>query len=186
MKLTPDNNSEKGNKVILAEQRNHKTQRKTASMILKPGHRVFEFDLKTGLINEAKIEKTEAVLSVVEPLKKGKAKNIRKKILQRDQCLYTPALNKINALKRFVTLYDELIAAGVIVRPEKPNKTSLEAYLCLAGGRDPEEMAIKMFELLTSHPTENNPVWELLEATGDAEYEQSSFRKAAEIILAKN
>lgn len=190
MKIIPNNNAD-DNKEIAADKRQVKAERKVNSIVIKPGHKVWEFDLSKGELKEAKVEKTEAVLNVVDPLNKKKTKNIRKKILQRPQCLYVVALNRDNALKKVARLYDELIAAGVIIRPQQPdvvnqNKTSLEAWLCLESGRDPELIAIKMFDLLTGHPTMNNPIWELLEATGDAEYEQSTFRKAAEIILSKN
>lgn len=173
------------NKVIAAEQ-HAKKQVRTASMNLKPGHSVWEFDLATGKLAKAKIEKVEAVLNVVDPLDIKKPASVRKKVLQREQCLYAPALNAQNALKHIAILYEKLVVNGTIQRPDRPTKSALEAYLCLNGGRDIETMAMLMFQMLTEHPSEDNMVWQLLEATNDKEYSQDTFRRAAEIILAKN
>lgn len=185
MKDFDPNKNQQDNKIVAAETRQAKAEQQKISMLIRPGHTVWEFQLDGGIINKAKIEKVEAVLSVVDPMAPGKTKNIRSKVIQRPRCMYAAALNYNNALKRFVEMYDELLALGAVERPTRPKKTPLEAWLCMTGGWDIERMAILMFNMITDNPHEDNQVFDLLEATGDAEYSQASFLKAAELILAK-
>lgn len=111
------------NKVIAAEQRTVKADRKIAQIIPHPGHTVFEFDLTTGNIEPAIIESITAEVIGTPKLKAGHIRimgntgtTVHKKVIQRPQCLYTSALNKKNALKKFVPMYDKLVKAGKITK----------------------------------------------------------------------
>lgn len=58
----------------------------------KPGQKVWELDLNTGLIGEAKIEQVSATI-------KG---SVHKKIIMRPGCIYEVAINAKNADKKFL------------------------------------------------------------------------------------
>lgn len=103
------------NKTLSAEQRQVKTEKRVTQLIIHPGHTCWEFDLATGLIEPAKVETVTAV-----PHAHAKSvHNIVSKIMQRQDCLYCSALNKKNALKRFVKMYDALVKQGIIIRPNQ-------------------------------------------------------------------
>lgn len=97
------------NKVTAAEQRQVRTEKHVASLRIHPGHRVYEFDLSTGVIAEARIETIDATYGG----------GVKKKVMQREQCLYAPALNGQNAIRKFAKMYERLAKAGHIVRPNQ-------------------------------------------------------------------
>lgn len=63
----------------------------------KPGQKVWEFDLKTRIIQLATFEETNANFVNAS---KGDF-SIRRKVLMRDGCIYTCAINAENADKKF-------------------------------------------------------------------------------------
>lgn len=88
-----------------------------AQMSPHPGHKVWEFDLQTGQINEPKYDRIEAKLEpVAMPGKISMRAQTHKKVIQRDNCLYCSALNKKNAIKKFVPMYERLVQLGHITR----------------------------------------------------------------------
>ena len=67
------------------------------------GHTCYELNTETGIIEEAKFERVAAVFTDPKYSKDGE-KSVepnRLKLMIRDNCLYTTALNKKNALKKF-------------------------------------------------------------------------------------
>lgn len=99
------------NKVIAAEQRQVKTERHIASLRAYPGHRVFQFNLATGEVTQAKIDSVTATFNG----------GTSKKVTQLPNCLYCTALNKRNAIKKLVPMYQRLVANGNIIRTEVTN-----------------------------------------------------------------
>lgn len=97
------------NQVTTAEQRQVRTEKHVASLRIHPGHRVYEFDLSTGVIAEATYESIDATFGG----------GINKKVIQREQCLYAPVLNSSNAVRKFAKMYERLVKAGHIVRPNQ-------------------------------------------------------------------
>lgn len=91
-----------------------------------PGHKVWEFDLQTGQLNEPKYERVEAKLEPVAIHSKARPvtmqANTHKKVIQRDNCLYCSALNKKNAIKKFVPMYEELVQSGYLHREFIPHQ----------------------------------------------------------------
>ena len=69
------------------------------SQPLKKGHTLFEISLSDFTINEAKYEEVNVELSRVG--EKANYKNIKRKVIQKENCIYISALNKQNALKKF-------------------------------------------------------------------------------------
>lgn len=94
------------NQVTTAEQRQVRTEKHVASLRIHPGHRVYEFDLSTGVIAEAHVESINATFGG----------GTKKKVIQREQCLYAPALNGQNAIRKFAKMYERLVQTGHIVR----------------------------------------------------------------------
>jgi hypothetical protein len=101
-----------------------------AQMSPHPGHKVWEFDLETGEINEPKYERIDAKLEPVAIHSKARpvtmTANTHKKVIQRADCLYCSALNKKNAIKKFVPMYEALIQSGQLERQFIPNPTNNE------------------------------------------------------------
>lgn len=102
------------NKTIAAEQRQVKTEQQINSLSIHPGHTVFEFSVATGDITPAKIERIDVKVNV-----NGKANQVHKKIIQKPQHLYCSALNVPNAIKKFAKMYQRLVNAGHIIRPNQ-------------------------------------------------------------------
>lgn len=98
-----------------AEIRQITPQKYDSSLRPHPGHRVWEFDLSSGDIQEAKVESSTVKLAAGD----AKTNTLHKKIIQRPDCLYCSALNKKNAIKKFVPVYDRLIRRGIIAPKEK-------------------------------------------------------------------
>lgn len=61
-------------------------------LILKPGHKVWEVNLNTGVIEEAKYEALSINLT---------NKHHVKSLVEKEDCIYIPALNKANAQRKF-------------------------------------------------------------------------------------
>lgn len=82
----------------------------------RPGHTVYEYDLKTDEIREAAIEKVSANMNIVL---KGQVKpkvTIRHKIIQKPGHLYVSALNMTNAKKKFTKELDRQVKAGILIK----------------------------------------------------------------------
>lgn len=62
---------------------------------IHPGHLVFEWDVKEGIIKPAQVEETTFEMDT------GSGGKVHKKIIIKEGCHYTPALNAQNAEKRF-------------------------------------------------------------------------------------
>src|SRR5690606_990954 len=62
-----------------------------------PGHTLFELDLGTGDIKPAEIEATVELDQNMKHI-------TRKKVVKRSNCLYCMALNKKNAMKKFLKM----------------------------------------------------------------------------------
>ena len=77
--------------VAQKQEQNEKKPLYKGSIRLQNGHKMWEVDLSTWKIEEAKIDNTE-VMSIY-----GKQ---RKKLLMREGYTYVPALNKDNAAKK--------------------------------------------------------------------------------------
>lgn len=124
MKIVHDH-APRDEKEIAAEQRQVKQTTHIASVHIHPGHRVWQFDLSTGEITEAEFEKIVAKTNDVKP-RPGyyhspvPAIEIHKRINYKTNCLYVRALNKKNALKKFIPMYEELVASGKIIRTHNP------------------------------------------------------------------
>lgn len=130
MKLTPENEPQ-DNKVIAAEHRQVRPNKYVASMNPHPGHRIWEFDLATGEIAEAKIDATNVQILNKPAVPAGHVKIIgtgstvlHKKVTKRPNCLYCSALNKKNALKKFIPMYARLKAGGHISQHIEPSKSN--------------------------------------------------------------
>lgn len=119
MRIIPDSGapSPLGEKAIAAEQRQVKAETSITSMTVHPGHTMFEFDLTTGEVSVAKVERVDA--RVVEKTQLGLVNTICKKVIQRPQCLYASALNAKNAIKKFSRMYERLVKAGKVIRPNQ-------------------------------------------------------------------
>jgi hypothetical protein len=87
----------KSDKVSVANQRQVETHKLVQEMKKCPGHKVWELDVAEGVIREAKIERVDAEVG-----KHGT--KIRNKVIQREGCLYVPALNARNADKKFIKM----------------------------------------------------------------------------------
>ena len=48
---------------------------------------------------------------------------------------------------------------------------------------DAKIAALALYQILTSNPSGDNEVWNLLEATGDKNYTAETFEKAAKVAL---
>lgn len=176
-------------KELAAEQRQVIQQQLVAELTKQPGHTVFEFDLTNGNITPAKIEKTELHLGGERKGHMRTGATVHRKIIQRPQCLYTSALNKENAVKKFAAQYERLVASGHISRQVAPDqsaeiRTAMEQWL-VNNYIDQYNIAGALFDMLQSNPARDNQVWKLLEETGDKEYNEQTFMKAAANILKK-
>ncbi len=95
---------EEQDKVVIVEQKEVEKQLKLIGT-LKPkrGHTLFEINFKEGTIVEAEIEQQDIHFQ--------KAKNGRmssnKKVIQKENCIYIPALNKKNASKKLLKLLEQ-------------------------------------------------------------------------------
>lgn len=83
-----------------------KGRRYKGRYVLKDGHKVWELDLKTGALVEAQYEVTKNV-SYKEVVKGADKKPVRV-LIERENCLYMPALNKKNAQKKFKKIFDSI------------------------------------------------------------------------------
>lgn len=63
-------------------------------LVLKPGHKVWEVNLLIGTIEEAKYESANVVFD------RGKTRTV-KNLVEHEDCIYIPALNKKNAQRKF-------------------------------------------------------------------------------------
>jgi len=126
MKIEPGSPDILGtNKTLAAEQRQVKSNTLVAQIKPQPGHTVFEFDLATGQVQPATIESVTVAHVPQSKLPEhhirvmGNTSNVvRKKVVQRPQCLYVSALNKKNAIKKFIPMYDRLKKDGHIITKE--------------------------------------------------------------------
>lgn len=89
-----------------AQKQIKKGRRYKGRYVLKDGHKVFELDLTTGVIVEATYEVTKNV-DFDEVLKGTERKPVRV-LVERENCLYMPALNKKNAQKKFKKIFDSV------------------------------------------------------------------------------
>lgn len=89
-------NIDKAKLEIVAEKRKYQHD---YTIIPHKGHTCYQLDMSTGEITVAKIEEVNSSLN-------GK---ISKKILQQKNCVYTSALNKQNAQKKFVKIIKALV-----------------------------------------------------------------------------
>lgn len=103
-----------------AEQRQARTEQQLVARIEPhPGHTVWEFNLDTGEIVEAQFKSVS-----IESVAIGKGLNqtgnstVRKTIEPKGNCLYCSALNKKNAIRKFVPMYESLVRSGKIKRSE--------------------------------------------------------------------
>lgn len=88
-------------------------QKKFDTLKPKNGHKCFELDLATGEITEAKYESINAdYISAKEG-----SKSVHKKVITKDTCLYTTALNIKNADKKFVKMLLASIQDGGTLLP---------------------------------------------------------------------
>jgi len=82
-----------------------KKQKKTTVIFPLPGHRVFELNLSTGIINEVKPEKQNLSLvpeiDIRTGLVSGSTTQKRGSVKMKEGCIYTTALNAKNADKHF-------------------------------------------------------------------------------------
>lgn len=77
-----------------------------------PGHRIFELDLRTGIINEVLPEKVSVVLVPEIDIRTGRVtgKSTSQKVsevVRRDGCRYVTALNAKNSDKHFCRLLNK-------------------------------------------------------------------------------
>lgn len=70
-----------------------------ATLKPKPGHRIWELDIKEGLIREVQLKDTGDL-----DLKRGAMGARVRKLVTRDGCLYCSALNADNADKKFMKM----------------------------------------------------------------------------------
>lgn len=75
-------------------------QKKFDTLRPKPGHTCYELDLATGNIQPSKFES----INVDYISAKEGSKDLNKKIITKDTCLYVTALNKKNADKKFAQI----------------------------------------------------------------------------------
>lgn len=61
------------------------------------GHKCFEYEVETGIIREAQFE--EVTVNFAQAMKGDVS--VRKKIIVKEGCIYTTALNVKNAVKHF-------------------------------------------------------------------------------------
>lgn len=92
--------------IILVRQSEQKKRSKHVDS-LRPhkGEKVWELDLKTKMISEAKFD------SIVRVLGAKGFTHVRKKIIARDYCLYETAINVENARRKFLRLIKQLANA---------------------------------------------------------------------------
>lgn len=110
MKPFDNNNEGQDGHKPAAEQRQAKTEQRLVGRIKPhPGHTVWEFNLETGEIQEAQFKSVS-----VESFAPHKQNTVRKTIEPKGNCLYCSALNKKNAIRKFVPMYDSLVAGGKI------------------------------------------------------------------------
>lgn len=69
-----------------------------SSHLLSRGHTLFECDTRTGVVSPVVYEETKA------EFKPNMKYTVRKKVNQKEGCVYIGALNKKNALKKFLKL----------------------------------------------------------------------------------
>lgn len=108
MKEFEGNGIHKDDSKLSAEERQVKREVHFASMAIRPGHTLFEFDLTNGMVTPAKIESVNASLN------KDGTHTVRKKVIRREQALYVSALNLANAHKKFKKMYQQMLADGLI------------------------------------------------------------------------
>lgn len=82
---------------IVSEHKQKKELKHMTQTIMSPGHKCFELNIETGDIVEAQYIQTTVSF---DKAKNGSLSSQRKLIIK-DKCLYTTALNMKNALKRF-------------------------------------------------------------------------------------
>lgn len=74
------------------------------------GQFCFEINLITGTIEVAKFEKSTFIMGKITNDKKVKEFKVDDEILVKPDCIYIVALNKKNALKKFVKISEPLFA----------------------------------------------------------------------------
>jgi len=93
--LNPELETNRLAEVINVEQQ--KKQEYIGSINLRPGHTLFEIDIVKSTIIPAEYETSEVIFNP-----KGKTPTAkRRKLITKEGCVYVPALNKANAIKRF-------------------------------------------------------------------------------------
>lgn len=100
-----DLEEKKIDKPEVVNQRQVESQKLISRWNIHPGHKVWELNIKEGLIREAKIEEVTVQLGKLGPVK-------RSKVIQKDGCLYCSALNANNADKRFM----KMLAVHTIIK----------------------------------------------------------------------
>lgn len=98
----------KDNKVISAEERQVRPSQHVGQMRPLPSARLYSFNLADGSIAEVKPTPVEASFG-------GK---VTKRVEQLPNHLYASALNKKNVIRKFIKMYENLVAAGKIARPQ--------------------------------------------------------------------
>lgn len=84
------------------EQAQAKKQKKfKGRLVLKPGHKVFEVNLITGLCIQATYESANVVFD------KGKTRTV-KNLIEHDDCIYIAALNAKNAKRHFDNIVNKV------------------------------------------------------------------------------
>ena len=84
---------------IHADQQQEKQMKYVGSTIIMPGHKLWELDVVSGNIVEAKFDTSEVVVDFENNSTVG-----RKKLIMKPGCLYAGALNKKNAFKKFLKM----------------------------------------------------------------------------------
>lgn len=102
------------NKTVSAEQRQVRRQQEIIGHLLpKPGQKVFQYNLETEVVTEAKIEATE--VKVFAQNKHGHVtSNVHKKVTSLPGHIYCVALNLDNAKRKFAKKIAALVAAGIL------------------------------------------------------------------------
>lgn len=94
----------------VAQKQIKKGRRYKGRYVLKDGHKVWELDLTTGALVEASYEITKNV--AYKEVVKGAEKKPVRVLIERENCLYMPALNKKNAEKKFKKIFERVNTSG--------------------------------------------------------------------------
>ncbi len=88
---------------INAKKEVDKKQVLLGTMVIKPGMKCFEFNYKTGAIEEAKFESQDFALA--RSGANTSIGRISRKVISRENCLYCVAINKKNAETKFLKVF---------------------------------------------------------------------------------